>query len=340
MQHARKGWKPLALMLALALLLAPTLHVVAAYAAAPAVEDAQKLYDNAKFAEAVVKLRDALGSGQVIGSDALGARALMARCLVKAGNRLEAKQAFKTVLRSDPAWRPDAMTVPPDEMDVFNLALKEIQAEQIEAGQRIPASLSFMVGMGSGKNEDFAKLAHAGGGPDKFDGKTEFGGSVRFPLKPRWSLDLELMQLSAEVSDSFVVNPRYGYEATATPVVLSLYWTAMTGSKHRVYLFGGAGPMLATRAAIKLKDPDAGYFVADEGVGFYLHAGAEGEWMVSERLAVMGRLLGRSASKKSLFGDTNEFFTLYSGPDGRLRNQDVSFSGFGAHVGLRAYIGY
>jgi len=40
------------------------------------------------------------------------------------------------------------MTVPPDEMEVFNLALKEINAEQIEAGQRIPASLSFFYGTG------------------------------------------------------------------------------------------------------------------------------------------------------------------------------------------------
>lgn len=340
MQHARKGWKPLALLLALALMFAPTLRVAAAFAAVPAVEEAQAMYDSAKFAEAVVKLRDALGSGQITGTDALSARALMARCLVKAGNRLEAKQAFKTVLRSDPAWRPDAMAVPPDEMDVFNLALKEITAEQIEAGQRIPASLGFFFGFGSGTNSDFSKLLEAGGNTDGFDSKAEFGGSVRFPLKPRWSLDLELMQFRAEASDTFVVFPRYAYEATATPLAVSIYWTAMTGSKHRVYVFGGAGPMIATRAALKFQDPSVGYFVADEGVGVFMHAGVEGEMMVSDRLSISGKFVGRSAKKAGLFSDVNESLNLYGGPNGGLRDQDVDFSGFGAFIGLRAYIGY
>jgi hypothetical protein len=34
---------------------------------------------------------------------------------VKTGNRVEAKEAFKFVLRQEPGWRPDATTVPPDE---------------------------------------------------------------------------------------------------------------------------------------------------------------------------------------------------------------------------------
>lgn len=338
MKSVRLGWW--CTVFAMALLLTPALRVAVAHAESPVVADAQALYDTAKFPEAVTKLRDALGSGQITGTDALAARALMARCLVKAGNRLEAKQVFKTVLRSDPAWRPDALSVPPDEMDVFILALKEINAEQIEAGQRIPASLSFFLGKGSSTNSDFAKLASAGGSKDGFDSKLQFGGSVRFPIKPRWSLDIQLMQFKAEASDSFVVNPLYGYEATATPIALSVYWTAMTGSKHRVYVFGGGGPMLASRAALKFKDPSIGYFVADEGVGTYLHAGVEGEWLLSPRLSVNGSLSGRSAKKSGLFKDVNESLNLYSVPNGELRNQEVDFSGFGAYVGLRAYIGY
>lgn len=339
MKRVHLGW--CGAVLALALAMTPVLHVATAFAASPVVVDAQKMYDSAKFAEAVVKLRDALGTGQVTGTDALEARALMARCLVKAGNRLEAKQVFKTVLRSDPAWRPDALSVPPDEMDVFNIALKEITAEQIEAGQRIPASLSFFVGKGSAGNKDFEKLPAAGGNKDGFEGKMQFGGSVRFPIKPRWSLDLELLQFKAEASDTFKVFKRYSYEATATPIALSLYWTAMTGSKHRVYLFAGGGPMLSTRAAVKFNDPSIGYFVADEGAGTYLHAGVEGEMMLSERFAISGRFVGRSAKKSDLFKDTNESLNLYyPDPNGVLRGQEVKFSGVAAYIGLRAYIGY
>ncbi len=339
MKRMNLGW--CGAVLALALAMTPVLPVAAAFAASPVVADAQKMYDSAKFAEAVVKLRDALGTGQVTGTDALEARALMARCLVKAGNRLEAKQVFKTVLRSDPAWRPDALSVPPDEMDVFNIALKEITAEQIEAGQRIPASISFFVGKGSAGNEDFAKLPETGGNKDGFEGKVQYGGSVRFPIKPRWSLDIELLQFKAEASDTFVVNPRYSYEATATPIAVSVYWTAMTGSKHRVYVFAGGGPMLSSRAAVKFNDPDVGYFVADEGAGTYFHAGVEGEMMLGERFSVSGRVVGRTAKKSDLFKDTYEELNLYSSdPNGRLRGQEVDFSGFGAYVGLRAYIGY
>lgn len=325
--------------LSLVLVGAPFLSVDPAWAASPALEEAQKLYDDAKFGDAIAKLRDALSSGQVTGSEVVSARALMARCLVKNGNRIEAKQAFKTVLRSDPGFKLDTVVVPPDEIEVFNLATKEIQAEQIEAGQRIPASLAFYFGVGSGDNKHFAELVKEGGGDDKFDSKSEFGGSVRFPIHPRWSLDIELTRFRATNRDSFVVNPRYSYEATAIPLALSVYWTAMTGSKHRVNLFIGGGPMMASRPAIKFNFPGAGYFVADEKVGTYFHGGVEGEYLVMPKLAVTGRVLGRSASATKLYKDS-EIGALYSGGTATLKNQKVDFSGFGVFLGLRGYIGY
>ena len=327
--------------LALALLLtpgfSPAVRTPAAWAGAPAIEEAQKLYDSAKFGDAVAKLRDALGTGQVTGSDVITARALMARCLVKAGNRLEAKQAFKTVLRADPAWRPDAVMVPPDEMDVFNLALKEINTEQIEAGQRVPASVSFFYGVGSGDNKDFAKLEKAGGGDDKMKSKAEFGGSVRFPLRPRISLDIELSRFRSAGNDSIPAPNNTNFVTSAIPLVASVYWTAIPGSKHRVNLFAGAGPMLASRASIELPFFTIRLNLADEKVGAYLHAGAEGEWMLSPKLSLNGRVLGRYAKASGLFSGST--LIPYGGSE-KLADRTVNFSGFGAFVALRAYIGY
>lgn len=334
MKRIRLGWW--CSVFALALLLTPALQWSAAFAASPVVTDAQGLYDTAKFPEAVTKLRDALGSGQITGTDALAARALMARCLVKAGNRLEAKQVFKTVLRSDPAWRPDALSVPPDEMDVFNLALKEINAEQIEAGQRIPASLMFFYGKGSGDNKSLGAVLRDGYfGSNKLDPQTEFGGAVRFPLRPRVSLDLELSRLRATGSDTTKAPNNTKFEAAAMPMVASIYWSAITGSKYRVNLFMGAGPMLAASNSIDLPFFSVRIKVSDQKTGFYFHTGAEGEYLLTPKVAVTGRVLYRSATASKLYHDTTIEFG--STP---LKDRKVDFSGYGVHVGLRAYIGY
>src|SRR6266487_1769514 len=95
-------WKLVLAALMLAIVAAPVLQSSTAWAISPALEEAQALYDGAKFTDAIAKLRDALSSGQLAGTDAIAARALMARCLVKSGNRVEAKQAFKFVLRQQP----------------------------------------------------------------------------------------------------------------------------------------------------------------------------------------------------------------------------------------------
>ena len=105
------------------------------------VQEAQSLYEQAQFDQAITLLRDALSTGRVTGGQALAAREMIARCLARSGNRLEAKEAFKGLLHLNPSYRPAAGTVPPDEIEVFQLALDEFHAEQIEAGNRVPASL-------------------------------------------------------------------------------------------------------------------------------------------------------------------------------------------------------
>lgn len=341
--------KLLLVALTLTLSAVPLLRATAVWAAAPALEEAQKLYDAAKFDDAIAKLRDALSTGEVTGTDAVEARALMARCHVKVNNRVEAKQGFKTVLRSDPGYKLDPVTVPPDEMEVFNLAAKEIQQEQIEAGRRIPASIMLFLGKGPGDNTDLGKASKFFGGSDKLDPQTEFGGSVRFPIRPRFSLDIELSRLLAKgESDSgaaSVIITDNEYKASGIPLVVSVYWTAIPGQKFRTNVFAGAGWLLGATAQMDMhyEAPpvyDFRFLQGDTKTGSYFHLGAEAEYVVHPKASITGRLLYRSAVAKDLLPQGTGLLTGLQPNIPDFRNIKVDFSGVAFHIGLRAYIGY
>ncbi len=316
----------------------------AAFAASPALDAAQQLYDGAKFNDAIAKLRDAISSGAVTGTDALKAKELLGRCLVKAGNRIDAKQQFKNLLRQDGGYRLDANAVPPDEMEVFELAAKEIQAEQIEAGQRIPASLSFFYGMGPGDNKSLAEIQSHYGGKSALDSKPDFGGSVRFPLRPRFSLDIEFSRLRATgTSDSTAASTSVKhttYEASAIPLLVSLCWTAVPGSKFRANVFVGGGRLLAASNTIDMDYASVFRFLfVDTKTGAYFHTGAELEYLVHPKLSITGRGLYRSATATGLYGESTLFNAVDSAAP-QLKGRKVDFSGAAFALGLRAYIGY
>jgi hypothetical protein len=318
---------------------APALRFVdVAHAADPAIETALGQYNEAKFIEAIATLRAAMSGGALRGQDLVLAKELLARCLVKAGERLEAKEAFKSVLRQDKGYRPDPNTVAPDELEVFNMALREIQSEQIEAGSRVPASLSFLIGTGSGKNDDLAAMPKAGGGPDEYESQTEFGGSVRFPIKERLSLEIEMQRFRATASDSFPENNGGRYEASALPISISVFYAAIARTKWRVNVFGGGGPLFSATSTIKFRFTTDRVALADEKVGLYGHAGIEGEYLLHPRVAVTARVLGRMAKASGLYKDVDPSLELYGTT--KLTDRELNFSGYGAHVGLRAYIGY
>ncbi|MFN8587429.1 MAG: hypothetical protein U0704_06465 [Candidatus Eisenbacteria bacterium] len=322
--------------LALLLLAAPAPRGGAAWAASPVLDSAQQLYDNAKFAEAVTQLRAALSSGEVTGADQIAARALLARCLVKSGARLEAKQAFKFVLRQQPSWRPDPNTAGPDEQEVFQMAQRELTAEQIETGSRIPASLSFSFGQGAGDNKDMAEIAVAGGGKDKYEVKGQIGGSVRFPVAQKWSLEFELQRLRATNKDAFPPPSTALYEITAYPLSLNVYRTAWTGSHLRFNVFAGAGILSSAISRIDLDFGGTPLTISGQKNGSYLQGGLETEVLMGSRLALAGRVLGRSAKADDVLDEFG--FSAYGSAS--LKNREINFSGFAMTLGLRAYIGY
>jgi len=330
-------WKLVLAALTLALAAAPVPRQPAAWAAAPALEEAQSLYDGAQFNEAITKIRSALATAQLTGADAFEARVLLARCLVKVGDRLEAKQAFKFVLRQQPGWRPDPNVVPPDEQEVFQLAQQELTAEQISAGKRIPASLSLSFGTGSGKNTDMGEIAKSLGGPGEYKVKPQIGGSVRFPISPRMSLELELQRLRAVTDNGEAPPNRIDFEVSGYPMSLSLYYTQFSSRLFRVSVFGGGGLLATAESKLDLGEAlgsGVSITVTDQRSGAYFHGGLEAEYVATPRVTVAARVLGSYAQANKVFNDVD----LDTGVS--WKNRKIDFSGFAATLGLRAYIGY
>jgi hypothetical protein len=309
-----------------------------AFAQAGAVAQAQSQYDSGRFADALTTLQNALAAGEVTGSDAIGARVLLARCQAKVGDVPAARKTFLQVLRQDPQFRLDEVSTPPDEVAVFREALRAFEREQEQASQRIPASLAGFYGIGSGANEDFGEYVALGGGDKEFDNKPFFGIGVRFPLAPRWSLDLELQRFRATNEDSVSGPAQATYELTATPLVVNVVYLVKESGKLRMNVFAGGGPMLNSYAADKfLFFGSIALKVTDTKVGTYFHGGFEGEYSLHPKLSVNARALFRSAKATKMYEDSQ--FTQYGGTE-TIGNRDMDFSGYGLTLGLRGYIGY
>ncbi len=316
-------------------------------AVAPLVE-AQQMYSDSRFEEAATLLASALRDGRITGDDVNVARALRARCLAKLGKRLESKEAFKAVLRSDAGYRPDEMTVPPDELEMYRLARKEFQIEQVEAGKRRPSSIGTWLGMGQGVHQDLVDLASSAGAglADDFEGSTEFGFSVRFPIKPTWSVDVEVSRFLSETEDPLPSsrNAHGTYQAKTFPVVVSIL--RHFGDRPKLHLSGFAGlGLTVNQAVVEFPQSLVGGRViptqfVGESVSQYAHMGFEAEYHMQPRLAIAGRVLARYAGSGELEWPRTDFELYESYPASQVGNRSLDFSGLAAHIGVRAYIGY
>src|SRR5262245_61093396 len=94
-----------------------------AWTAAPAiaqgstdvVAEANRLYDQSRFEDAIKLINDAIKGGQLKADELERAREVLARSYVKAGRRVDGKDTFKAILRADPGYQPDPVRTPPDE---------------------------------------------------------------------------------------------------------------------------------------------------------------------------------------------------------------------------------
>jgi hypothetical protein len=283
-----------------------------------------ELYNQGNFQEAADLLRTALGSNQVPTADQEAARELLARSLVKSGARLEARNVFIDILQRDAGYRADPNKVPPDEIGVFAEALREFKSRQM-----MLTSLGGFGGMGFFSAGDFNDMVEEfDAGADEKKSGAEFGGSVRVPIRPKFSLEFELSHLRTETTGESDTK----FEQSAMPLVVNGIFEIKGGSNLRMYGLVGAGPLLGgeLKATVDVFGLELSY--GDSKTGIYLHGGLETEYLVTERFALNLRLLGRLAR-----GGKLEFPDIPTFP---LHDKGVDFSGFAVQVGARAYIGY
>jgi len=295
----------------------------------PIIVRAASLYDDSMFEDAIRLLEDGLKNGKIPAADRAKGWELLARSQVKAGHRTEAKDSFKSLLLVDPQYRPDPVRTPPDEVEVFTRAAKEYQQELVEEGRRIPASVGLQGVLGVSNNHDISELIEAGNGKP-LNGGPEFGGSVRMPIRPRWSFDVELSHLSDTGSDDSGIT----YEVSALPLAVSVYYMAWNSPSFRINMFGGMGPMLASEAKFSFDVSGVQISASASKTGFYAHTGVEGEVLLMPRLALNSRVAIRYAKANDLdFGNLT-----VNGLE--TQGRAVDFSGPAFLLGLRAYIGY
>jgi hypothetical protein len=360
MRAAPRSNRPARAAVLLALLALAALAPRALAQAPDPVAHATDLYGQGRFVDAVDFLQVAIDSGHVVPEQSVAVRELLARSLVKVGRPADARLAFLRMLREDRHYRPDPNKIPPDEGAIFDQALREFRAAQRRAPVSIGGCFGYATYDPTAINGAIARFSAFGGSTParRIEGDQVLGGSVRLPLRPRLSLDLEMLRFRSSVSDSGrpsspELNPAIRYEITALPLVASLYFEAWSRPGLRVNAFGGLGPMFATRMKWTESYATRGYDVGQRGekTGIYGHLGFEGEYLFTRRVALSARVLGRVARANDV---TPLRTSVASSPVGEppvwgglvhyedehtFDHKRVDFSGFGFDVGLRVAFG-
>ena len=88
-----------------------------------------QFYDQSRFDEAITLLRDLVDREALDDKSRTRALEILARCYVKKGYPVLAKDMFKELLEINPGYRPDPIQVPPDEAALFDRARKEFLTE-------------------------------------------------------------------------------------------------------------------------------------------------------------------------------------------------------------------
>lgn len=152
----------------------------------------------------------------------------------------------------------------------------------------------------------------------------EYGGSVRYRITRRWSIEGEVIALRGKgTTDS--IEPRFVARTRGLATPLSLDYQLTQNDSYEFSFFGGAGPMFGAGWTAE-QVPNR--FESQTRTALYGHAGFEGRLRAGPRFAVTMRALGRIARADD----------LEQIDDPRIR-YGVSMSGFAFSAGLRAWLG-
>lgn len=157
-------------------------------------------------------------------------------------------------------------------------------------------------------------------------GDWDFGGSLRYGVSDKVSLDLEINKLKVKGTSPDAPNPDLVATETAVVVPLNLYLALAQNDSYDFNFFAGVGPMLG--AQWKAEQSGFGEIKSEKKTGLYAQGGLEGLFKLSPQFALTGRVLGRLAKASDLELSDDPTFTA-----------DADMSGIAFSVGLRAFFG-
>jgi hypothetical protein len=162
----------------------------------------------------------------------------------------------------------------------------------------------------------------------------EYGGSLRYGISPKASLDYEFNLLNGKGktdANATAGTPEFEAKTTGLAGPLSLYYLLSNNDKDQFSFFVGAGPMYSTKWKFKITGSTPPEIEAKSKTGLYAHAGFEAAHMLSKSVAITARALGRYAKASDV---------TYTDPVSSLTYKvDVNMSGGAFALGLRAFFG-
>jgi hypothetical protein len=163
----------------------------------------------------------------------------------------------------------------------------------------------------------------------------EYGGSLRYGISPKASLDYEVNLMNGKGTtdaNATAGTPEIEVKTTGIAGPLSLYYELGKSEKSIFNFFVGVGPMYGTKWKVTAKSNPEVVTEAKSKTGLYAHAGFEGDYMLSKSVAITARALGRYAKAKDV---------EWTDPADATNTQkiDVNLSGGAFSLGLRAFFG-
>ena len=206
-------------------------------------------------------------------------------------------------------------------------ALLALTLFAVPASAEGPWSLGANFGVGTYSNSDLNDDLEASGLKAVKDG-WEFGGTIRKGMSPKTSLELEGMMMDGKsTTEEGTTTVDFHTKGIAMPV--NFLYGLSQNDTHDFSLLVGAGPVFNMKGTANAED--SGVTAETESgskTAFMAQGGFEGDYKVSTKFALSGRVLGRYAKANDV--DVNKD----DPSDGTF---DIDHSGFAFSLGMRMF---
>jgi hypothetical protein len=159
----------------------------------------------------------------------------------------------------------------------------------------------------------------------EISGDWEYGGSLRYGLSNKVSLDVEVNKIKAKSNTPDSPNPDLIASETAVVVPVNLIIGLTQNDSYGFNFVAGVGPMLSAQWKAEQGTTE---IHSNKKTGLYAQGGFEGMYNVSSQFAITARVLGRLAKASDLELSTDPTFKA-----------DANMSGVAFSLGLRAFFG-